>query len=136
MLMLEREDGFTLIEFIVAGVYMSILVLAVYGMFNGIMQINKQTNDYTTNALAAAQEIIEEYRNLPYANISTGTTDLSSSILASDTNLATPRDASVTVTLVNPSGIKEVDATVGWTSLTGYKTVKLSTQISYIGINK
>jgi Tfp pilus assembly protein PilE len=133
--MLQREDGFTLIEFIVAGVYLSIVVLAIYGTFNGISQINKQTNDDTT-AVAAAQEIIEEYRNMPYANIATGTTNMTSSILANDNNLESPRSASVTVTLVNANGIKEVDATVGWTSLTGYKTVELSTQISYIGINK
>lgn len=131
----KNESGFTLIEFIVAGVFIGIVVLAVSNLFIGIGQINKTADDYTT-ATAVAQQLVEQYRNTAYSSIAVGTADVTSSALGPHANLASPRSATINVTQANPGGIKQLDVTVSWMSLTGAKTIHMTTQISYVGLNR
>jgi Tfp pilus assembly protein PilV len=131
---IAKERGFTVIEFVVASMFIGIVVLALYSMFLGIKQVDRTTNDYTT-ATSVAQQLMEEYRDIPYSGIAVGTVDDTSSALGPYPNLLSPRSATVDVTQVNASGIKQVDVTVSWTDRTGYKTIHMTTQVADIGLN-
>lgn len=130
----DKERGFTIIEFIVASMFIGIVILALYSLFLGIKQIDRTTNNYTT-ATSVAQQLIEEYRDIPYNSIAIGTVNDTSTALGPYPNLLSPRSATATVTSVNASGIKQVDVTVSWKDRTGSKTVHLTSQISDIGLN-
>ena len=128
------ERGFTVIEFVVASVFIGIVVLALYSMFLGIKEVDRTTNDYTT-ATSVAQQLMEEERDIPYSGLTVGTTNDTTTALTPYPNLLSPRSATVAITTVNAAGIKQVDVTVSWTDRTGYKTVHMTTQVSDIGLS-
>lgn len=129
-----QQRGFTIIEFVVASMFIGIVILALYSMFLGIKQIDRTTNDYTT-ATSVAQQLMEEQRDIPYSGLTVGTANDTSSALGAYPNLLSPRSATVAVTQINASGIKQVDVTVSWTDRTGYKTIHMTTQVSDIGLS-
>jgi len=129
-----RERGFTLIELVVTMVFLGIVLVSVSGLFASLRQTNTEANNYTI-ASEVAQQLVEEYRNLPYANITTGTKDVTS-YLSSYPSLKTPRSATVVVTQVDAKGLISVDVSVSYTSRTGSKKVELTTLISNKGINQ
>jgi Tfp pilus assembly protein PilV len=134
-MLLKSERGYTIMEFVIASIVIGIVVLSLYGMFYGVTKINTDADNYTI-ATAAAEQILEEYRNTPYSSISVGTVDDTSSALAAYPSLLSPRSATATVTLVNASGIKQVDVTISWTGQGGAKSIELTTQIADIGLNR
>ena len=127
------ERGFTLIELVVTMAFLGIVLVSVSGMFAALRQTNTEANNYTI-ASEVAQQLVEEYRNLPYANISAGTKDVTS-YLSSYPSLKTPRSATVVVTQVDPNGLLSLDVTVSYTARTGVKKVEYTTLISNQGMN-
>lgn len=134
--MLGRDQrGFTLIEIVVTAAFVGIVVLAIDQLFIALKQVNREANNYTV-ATEVAEQLIEQYRNTSYANISIGTTDVTSSALGPYPSLLSPRSATVTVTQVDPNGLKKVDVAVSYKDRTGIKNVQFETVISYKGINR
>jgi Tfp pilus assembly protein PilV len=130
----QNERGFTLIEIVVTAVFIGIVVIAIDQLFISLKQVNRESNNYTI-ATEVAQQLVEKYRNLPYSAISTGTTDVTSSALGPYPSLLTPRSATVTVTQVDPNGLKQLDVAVSYRDRTGTKNVQFQTVISNKGIN-
>jgi Tfp pilus assembly protein PilV len=122
-------------ELLVAAAFMGIIVVSVSGLFIGLRQINRAANNYTI-ASQVAQQLMEQYRNTPYANITVGTSDVTSSALGSYPSLLSPRSATVTVTQVNANGIKQVDVAISYMDRTGTKNVQYTTQIANKGLNR
>ena len=130
----QNERGFTLIEVVVTAVFCGIVVLAIDQMFVSLRQVNREADQYTT-ATEVAQQLLEQYRNLPYSAINTGTTDVTSSALSPYPSLKSPRSATVTVTQIDPNGLKQLDVALSYTDRTGTKNVQFETVISNKGIN-
>jgi type II secretory pathway pseudopilin PulG len=131
----QNEGGFTLMELVVTAAFMGIVIVSVSGLFIGLRQINNAANNYTI-ASQVAQQLIEKNRNTPYSAITVGTTDVTSSTLSAYPSLLSPRSATVTVSQVNASGIKQVDVAISYTDRTGLKRVQYSTQIANKGLNR
>jgi Tfp pilus assembly protein PilV len=131
----HRERGFTLMELVVTAAFMGTVIVAISGLFIGLRQINRAANNYTI-ASQVAQQLMEKYRNTPYASITVGTTNVTTSALGSYPSLLAPRSATVAVTQVNANGIKQVDVTISYQDRTGTKQVQYSTQIANKGLNR
>lgn len=138
----QSEHGFTLIELVVAAAFLGIVVVALSDLFIGLRQINRTANNYTI-AVEVAQQLMETYRNTPYGNISTGTTDVTSTALTAYPSLLAPRSATETVSYITSTGassasdvgLKRVDVAVSYTDRTGTKNVQFETWIANKGLN-
>lgn len=129
------ESGFTLIELVVTAAFMGIVVVAVAGLFTSLRQINIAANNYTI-ATQVAQQLMEQYRNTPYNNITVGTQDVTSTALAAYPSLLSPRSATVTISDFDPNGIKKLDVAISYKSRTGTRNIQMQTLISNKGVNK
>lgn len=137
------EDGFTIMELIVAIAFVGIVIVSLTDLFTGIRQINRAANNYTI-AVEVAQQYMEKLRNTPYASIATGTTDVTSAALTAYPSLLAPRSAQTIVSYVDTSGntqtydtgIKKVEMDVSYTDRTGTRQVQFATQIAEMGLNR
>ena len=122
-------------ELVVAAAFMGIVIVAISGLFIGLRQSNTTANSYTI-ATQVAQQLMERYRNTPYSAIAVGTSDVTTSALGSYPSLHAPRTATVTVTQVDPAGLKRVDIAISYTDRTGTRRAQLTTLIAAKGVNK
>jgi len=109
-----NNNGFTLIEVLVAMVILTVGLLGTAALITGIIRGNKVSNRITT-ATTCAQDKMEEIRRLGYSGIPT-----------SDTTTTEPYDSITNYSLykrvtftdvVNPAaGMKTVTVTVYWDS--------------------
>jgi Tfp pilus assembly protein PilV len=139
----DDQQGFTILELLVAAVFMSIVVVSLVELFIGLRQINRAANNYTI-AVEVAQQYMEKFRNSPYTSIATGTTDVTTAALAAYPSLLSPRSATTIVTYVDTSGttqsydtgIKKVEVDISYKDRTGTKQVQFTTQIATLGLNR
>ena len=114
---LHDNNGFTLIEVLVAMVILSVGLLGTAALITGIIRSNKVSNRITT-ATVLAQDKMEEIKNAGYTNAGNETRAF----------LSSPFDnyeREVTVASDSPSsGMKTVNVTVYWESS---KSVSLQT---------
>ena len=140
---LSDESGFTILELVIAMVFVGIVIVSLTDIFSGIRQINRAANNYTI-AVEVAQQYMETFRNTPYANIPTGTTDITTAALTAYPSLLAPRSATTIVTFVDTSGttqafdtgIKAVETDVSYKDRTGTRQVQFKTQIAEFGLNR
>lgn len=130
----KSPAGFTIIEQLVAAVFIVLVVIAVSQVFITIGSLNRRANNLTV-ATQVAQQQIEIFRNTPYSNIAVGTLDFSSSLNPYPT-LDSPRSATATVTETTPSNLKLIVITVSYTDRGKSRSVELQTIIGNKGINK
>lgn len=128
------EAGFTLVEVAVSTLVMTVVFLAIAGVFNTLTQVNARANTLTI-VTQLTQQQLEKYRNTAYTSIPIGTTDVSG-ILTPYRNIGSPKSAVVTVTQVNANGLKSVDITVNYHDANRPKSVKVTTFVAQNGINK
>gem|GEM_PF-1681361 len=131
----RSSNGFTIIELVVTMAFMGIVIVAISELYTGVRQANRTANNYTI-AVQVAQQLVEKYRNTPYSNIAVGTTDVTSSALTPYPSLLSPRSATTTVTVIDAAGLKQLDVAVSYKDRAGTKDVRLSTLISYKGVNR
>jgi Tfp pilus assembly protein PilV len=130
-------------ELIVAMVFLGIVLVSLTNLFIAVRQINRAANNYTI-ATQAAQQLMEKFRNTPYASIPTGTTDVTTAALGTYPSLLAPRSATTTVAYITTSGaasgtdvgVKQVDVEVSYTDRTGVKKVQFSSWLSSKGLGK
>jgi prepilin-type N-terminal cleavage/methylation domain-containing protein len=130
----QGQAGFTLLELIITASVAAIIVIVVIEGFISVEQINRNARNLTI-ATQLAQQQMEQVRNTPYNNIATGTSDISS-ILSPYPSLENPRTATQTVTVLDASGLKQVDIAISYTIYRRTKHVQVSTQVASVGINK
>jgi Tfp pilus assembly protein PilE len=131
----DRERGFTLMELVVTVAFCGIVIVSITELFTSLRQSNRAANNYTI-ATQVAQQLVEKYRNTPYASINTGTTDVTTSVLGPYPSLLSPRSATTTVTQVDAAGLKQLEVKISFKDRTGTRRVELMTLISNKGINK
>jgi type IV pilus assembly protein PilV len=110
----SNNNGFTLIEVLVAMVILSVGLLGTAALITGIISSNKLSNRIST-ATTCAQDKMEEIRRLGYSGMPTSdttTTEPYNSI----TNYSLYKRVTFT-DVVNPAvGMKTVTVTVSWDS--------------------
>jgi type II secretory pathway pseudopilin PulG len=145
MLSMQRRDerGFTIMELVVAMAFLGIVIVTLMNLFTSVRQINRAANNYTI-AVQVAQQLLEKYRNTAYGNITTGTTDVTSSALSAYPSLLAPRSATTAVAYVTSTGgsaasdvgFKKVDVAISYKDRTGTRQVQFSTIIGSRGLNR
>lgn len=128
------ETGFTFIELIMTTLVAAIAIIAIGTLYSTVITSNRSAQSQTI-ATQAAQQEMEVVRNTPYANLTVGTTNLTSN-LSADPLLPSPRSEQLVVSQYNANGLKQVDITVTYTSGSTTKTVKLTTLVALNGINQ
>lgn len=131
------QRGFTLIELVVTGTFISVAFAAIIGVFIAVNNLNRQARNLTL-ATEAAQNQMEDYRNRDFANLVNGIytfTPDSTGKLINSIGVAELGD----VTLVTHDTIRTLRVTVEWDEAKAggvRKKVEVRTLISSTGINK
>ena len=130
--MKEDNDGFTIVELIVAIIVLGIVVASLSSLFLGIQRTQTQAN-YKENATRAAQREIESLRNNNYNSLAVGT-DIS---FTNELSPKLPAGSTGNVVVTEPSaGLKRVDVTVTYPDKNLQHKVVLSSLIGVIGITQ
>ena len=117
------EDGFTLLEMLIAVIIMAIGLLGMAAL-QGTAMMGNNFGGMNTEATALVMDKIEEYGHTPYGSISEGTTTESNLGTASQYTRAT------TVQFHTPiNDVKTVTVTVSWTSPSSH-SISFQTLIS------
>jgi prepilin-type N-terminal cleavage/methylation domain-containing protein len=129
--MLNRENGFTLVELVISIAVIGIVVGSVVSLF-GTIQSTQRKSGYMETATRSAQREMESLRNNNYNNLTVGQTINFTSDLP--TNL---KNKSGTVAVSEPSpGLKRVDVSVVYYEGSTRQEVKLSSLIGILGITQ
>ena len=122
-LSIKSEEGFTLIETIVALVVLSVGLVALAGLQISTIRGNTLSKRMTT-AVSIANARVEQIKNMPYADIQS---ESSTQVIESNMNFT----RQVTVANDNPlTNTKTVNVTVTWKNGSKSYTVPISTVIS------
>ena len=104
------EDGFTLLEMLIAVIIMAVGLLGMAAL-QGTAMMGNTFGGMNTDATALVMDKIEEYRHTPYRNIAEGTT--------TESNLGTANQYTRTTSVqfhTPINDVKTVTVTVSWTS--------------------
>lgn len=127
----NKENGFTIIEIIIAITLFAIIVPSIVGMITTAGYINKKSIDYTlVNNMA--EEKIESLRSKGYAALADGTTDFSNELPGT---LTPPNSASYTITPAS-TDVKKVEVSISYTSQGEQKTFSYTSYISKNGLGQ
>lgn len=128
----DQQDGFTLVELLVAVVVLGIAIAGIAGLYYNmqVMQARSQNRDIATRA---ARTEIEVLRNNSYASLQPNTTlDFTASLPSS-----LPSDRTGSVAITQPvDGLRRVDVSVTYTDHGQAEKVELSSDIGIIGIGQ
>lgn len=127
-----KQNGFTLVELIVAVAVVGLMVVGVTTLFITIQTTQRKTQLLET-ATRAGEKKIEELRNINYNNLTAGSTITFTNELPSE--LPSPKTGTVAVSEPTPS-VKRVDVTITYDEGSNTKTVKQSSLIGVIGVGQ
>lgn len=120
------QDGFTLIEVLIAIFLLTVSLLGTAALTTGVIRGNKASRNMTT-ATAIAQSCLEENRRVGYTNAGAG----SSSCLSGKTNVTqggVTFARVLTVTPADTTNIRTLTVTVSWSEgAVGTKSITLTT---------
>lgn len=121
----KAENGFTIIELLIAIAVVAILVPTLIGFVTTLNRFNDRARDMAiVNALV--ENKVESLRSIGFSGVNDGTTSFESEL---PTTIGTPRTATYTVTTPNP-GIRQVDISVSYDD---HDTQQVTTYRTYIG---
>jgi type IV pilus assembly protein PilV len=120
---LAFDNGFTLIEILIALVILSIGLMALAGIQVSALKGNAFSKRMTT-AVSIAEQMVEQIRNIPYDNIqSQSASQVSQSNINFTSQVAVTNDSPIVNT-------KTIHVTITWTDGLKTHTVPISTIIS------
>ncbi|MBL7170942.1 MAG: hypothetical protein ISS46_03010 [Candidatus Omnitrophica bacterium] len=140
MIRLREENGFSLVETIIAIVFIAIALVAMAAAFTNASSI-LQRSRHTLTAVGQLQKWVEFYRNSSFSTISAIPTGTNISLNVSNAPLQNPNlyltvntyDADGDST--NDSDIRKVSLRISWDERSGTITKKMVTLITENGIN-
>lgn len=128
--MLQKQQGFTIIESLTGIVVIGVIVLGVATIF-WTGQAHLQRSEAYDAAVREANRKIESMRNNTYSALAAGEIDDFSDELPS----SLPSGSTGTVAISEPeSGLKRVDVTIEYTVNGQQEEVKMSSMIGILGI--
>ncbi|KKU20361.1 MAG: hypothetical protein UX30_C0002G0065 [Candidatus Saccharibacteria bacterium GW2011_GWA2_46_10] len=125
----QRQQGFTIVELVIAIIAGSVLVGGIQVASSNYVHLNqKGRNLALTNSYVEAK--IESLRNVGYLSLANGTTDLSGELPG---GLPSPKSGSMTVT-DQGSGLKKVVMSVTYNDKGVDRTYSYSTLVGELGV--
>jgi type IV pilus modification protein PilV len=121
----DKENGFTLIEVLIAVFILSVGLLGMASLTVGIINGNKFSNDLTT-ATILAQDKMEDIRRLGYSGTSATTTTITENY-NSITNYTAFKRVTVTTVGSPAPGMKTITVTAFWQGAVKEHSVELKT---------
>ena len=127
----KSQQGFTIIELLVAIAVIGILIPTLVGFVNTLNRFNDRARDMAlVNSLA--ENKAEALRSLGYTGLSNGTTSFASEL---STSLGSPKSANYTISTPN-TGIKQVDIAISYNDHGSVQTVNYRTYIGELGVGQ
>lgn len=124
--MKARQQGFTIVEIIIATAVFALSILTVIGLATAL-QRSQQNNQYLSLASIAAKNILEEARNSQISELRYGTTIPKSATQVPELKSLPNSSATLTTSYVEGTyGIKNLTATVTYYVGASQKTVSIS----------
>lgn len=127
----KNEDGFTLLELIVAMTIGVVLIAAIGQTIVYQAQLNNQARN-TALSSSFAENRLEALRSAGYTSLTNGTIDISSEL---PTDLTPTKSAEQTIT-DQSSGLKKVEITVTYNNKGVPKTSTYTTFIGELGVGQ
>lgn len=128
---MQNEDGFTVVELIVALIVGTIMIGSAILMMTSEEHISQSHRDLVV-ANAFVEQRIEALRSSGYLALSDGTTDISSQMPA---ELNSPRSGSVVVSTPS-SGIKQIDVSITYNDQGAARTFAYRTYVGELGVGQ
>lgn len=125
------QEGFTIVELIVALVVGSVLIGSVNLIYTNQSYLSQRVRD-SVLANAYAEGKIEALRSAGYLGISNGTTDVSGEL---PSELNAPRSASLQISTPS-AGLKQVDLTLTYSEQGTPRTLSYRTYIGELGVGQ
>lgn len=126
----NKDQGFTVVEVIVAIVAFGFVAAGMAQMLLGTIALQRNSN-YLQTATTAAQSEVESLRNNNYNQLSNGSINFSAQLPSS---LPSPKTGTAVISEPIP-GIKRVDVTITYNNNGTNQSVELSSLIGVIGIS-
>ena len=127
----KTEQGFTIIELLVAIAVIGILVPTLVGFVNTLNRFNDRARDLTlVNSLA--ENKAEALRSSGYTALNNGTVSFASEL---STSLGSPKSANYTVSTPN-TGMKQIDIVISYNDHGSTQTVNYRTYIGELGVGQ
>lgn len=127
----KAENGFTIIELLVAIAVVGILVPTLVGFVNSLNRINDRAHDLAIiNSLA--ENKVESLRSMGFTALNDGSTDFSSQL---PPTIGSPKTASYSVVSEN-SSIKRIDIEITYNDHGDNKTMTYRTYVGEIGVGQ
>ena len=139
---MKFRTGFTLVEIMVAIVFIAIALISIASAFTNASHI-LQKSRHTLTAVGYLQKWAEFYRNSPFSDISSIPTGTDISLDISDAQLQNQNPAlyltieeyDADSDLTNDSDIRKLSLRISWDEASGTITKKMVTLITEDGIN-
>ena len=131
MRVLKAEQGFTILEVVVAAVISGFVLLSLVTLINSLNVVNDRSRDLTiVNALA--ENKMESLRSASYIGLSDGTTDFTADLPSSITGAK-----SASYTISSPSaGIRQVDMEIQFQDRGTTQTLEYRTIVGELGVGQ
>jgi len=128
-----NNDGFTLVEIIVAIVVTTLVTTGLYTMVNNIRGLNDRSRDLVLiNALI--EDKIEELRNATFVALDDGDYEFTDQL---PPTIAGPREAIYSIsTVAGGNGLKQVMLNVSYSEAGASRTLSYVTYIGELGIGQ
>lgn len=127
----RHNKGFTVVELLIAIVFMGIIIPAVAIGITNLTVINYQARNLVlVNMLA--QNKVETLRSTGYNSINSGTTSFTADI---PSTLGSPKSANYTVTMPQ-TGVKQIDVNISYTEYKASRTVTFRSYVSELGVGQ
>lgn len=123
--MKKSENGFTIIELLIAIAVVGILVPTLIGFVNTLNRFNDRARDMAiVNALV--ENKVESLRSIGFSGVNNGSTSFSSEL---PNTIGSPKSATYTVT-TPVAGMRQIDISVSYND---HGTTQTTTYRTYIG---
>jgi len=127
---MKNEHGVTMIELLIAIALLSIGLLALFTLQSTAIQGNRDSKEATT-AVFLAEKKIEELKNIPFINLTLGTTTDSSNPMTGSGTPGGIYNRSWSVQSYSGSAnMKQITVTVSWTQSGQNHSMVLDTLVS------
>ena len=127
----KKQDGFTVVELLVAIAVVGILVPSLAGFVTTLNRFNDRARDLAVvNSLA--ENKVESLRSIGYTGLNNGTVSFVGEL---PNGLASPKSASYTVTTPN-TGIKQIDLVITYNDHGKNQTLNYRTYVGELGVGQ